>query len=67
MYSKAETAFKAANVVLEEVWVFVQVDRFQGKFAETFATVSVGRRGGRDTSSAEFGTCTILIKLANRR
>lgn len=43
VHGQAETAFKAADVVLEEVRVFVEVDGFEGEFAQAFATVCVGR------------------------
>ena len=39
---KTEPAFERADMVFEEVWVFVEIDGFEGKFAETFAAVSVG-------------------------
>ena len=39
---KAETAFEATNMVLEEVWVLVKVDGFKRKLAKTFATVGIG-------------------------
>lgn len=43
VHGQAETAFEAADVVLEEVRVFVEVDGFEGEFAQAFATVCVGR------------------------
>jgi hypothetical protein len=51
---QAEAALEAADVVLEEVRVFVEVDGFEGEFAESFASVCVccGVRG--DTAAAEF-------------
>ena len=39
---EAEPAFEGADVILEEIWVFVEVDRFEGELAETFAPVGVG-------------------------
>ena len=39
---EAEAAFEGADVVFEEVWVFVEVDGFEGEFAETLASVGVG-------------------------
>ena len=51
-------------MVLEEVWVLVEVDGLERKLAETFATVGI-RSGSRgDTSATELGTCTILGALA---
>ena len=42
MNCEAESAFEAADVIFEEVGVFVQVDGFEGEFSETFATVGIG-------------------------
>ena len=39
---EAEAAFEGADVVFEEVWVFVEVDGFEGEFAETLSSVGVG-------------------------
>ena len=41
VYGQTESTFEAADVVFENVGVFVQVDGFEGEFAETFATVGV--------------------------
>lgn len=42
MDCETEAAFEGADVVLEEVRVFVEVDGFEGEFAETLASVGVG-------------------------
>lgn len=42
MYCEAETALERANVVLEEVGVFVKIDGFEGEFAKSFATIGIG-------------------------
>jgi hypothetical protein len=56
VHSETETTFEAANMVFEEVGVFIEVDGFESKFAETFAAVgiSLGLRG--DAASAKFRT-----------
>lgn len=58
---QAEAAFEGADVVLEEVGVFVQVDGFQGELAQPLASVGVGGGGRGDTSAAELGACAVLI------
>ena len=42
MYCETEPTFEGADVVLEEVGVFVQIDGFEGEFAETLSSVGVG-------------------------
>ncbi len=39
---ETKPAFEGADVVFEEVRVFVEVDGFEGKFSETFTPVGVG-------------------------
>jgi len=39
---QAEAALEAADMVLEEVRVLVEVDRLEGELAETLAAVCVG-------------------------
>ena len=51
---QAEPAFERAQVVAEDVWVFVEVDGFEGKLAEAFASVGVGGGVGGDAAAAEF-------------
>ena len=63
VHGETETAFEAADMVLEEVRVFVEVDGFEGEFAQAFATVCVGCRVGGDSSAAEFGACSVLFSL----
>ena len=58
---QAEAAFEAADVVLEEVGVFVEIDRFEGEFAQTFAAVGVCGGGGSDTAAAELGASAVLV------
>jgi hypothetical protein len=58
---QAEAALKATDMVLEEVRIFVEVDGFEGEFAEPFASVCVccGVRG--DAAAPEFRTCAVLL------
>ena len=60
MYCEAETALEGADVVLEEVGVFVKIDGFKGEFAKSFAAVGVGGRVRRYSSPTEFGARSIL-------
>jgi hypothetical protein len=62
---QAETAFKASDVVLEEVGVFVEVDGLEGELAEALAAVCIGCGLGGDSSAAEFGTGAILGECQN--
>lgn len=57
---QAQTTLEASHMVLEEVGILVEVDRLEGEFAETFATVCIGRGLRCDTAATEFGSCTIL-------
>jgi hypothetical protein len=57
---ETEAAFEGADVVLEEVWVFVEVYGFEGELAESFAAVGVRGGLGCYSSAAEFRTCAIL-------
>jgi hypothetical protein len=57
---QAETAFKASDMVLEEVGVLIEVDRLKGELAKTLATVCV-RCGVRcNTTATELGSCAVL-------
>ena len=47
-------------MILEEVRVFVEVDGFEGEFAETFSSVGIGGRMRCDSSAAEFGAGSVL-------
>lgn len=60
MYCETEPTLKGADVVLEEVGVFVQIDGFEGEFAETFSAVGVGGGVGCYSSTAEFGAGSVL-------
>jgi hypothetical protein len=58
---QAETALEGADVVFEEVGIFVEVDGFEGEFAQALATVGVGGFFGGDTAAAELGSGAILV------
>lgn len=60
---QAQAALETADVVFEEVGIFVKIDGFEGEFAEAFATVGVCGRVGGYASAAEFGTCSVLLLL----
>ena len=60
MHCEAETAFEGADMIFEEVGVFVEIDGFEGEFAKSFAAVGVGGRVRCDSSSAEFGASSVL-------
>jgi hypothetical protein len=57
---QAQTALEAADMVLKEVGVFIEVDRLQGEPSETFSSVRIGGGLRCDTTTAELGTCSIL-------
>jgi len=57
---QAEAALEAADVVLKEVRVLVEVDRLEGELAEALAAVCVGCGLGGYTSATEFGAGAIL-------
>jgi len=61
MDGKTKAAFERPDVVLEEVGVFVEIDCFEGEFAQAFATVSVGGGSGGDAAAAEFRTGAVLV------
>ena len=48
-------------MVFEEVRIFVKVDRFEGKFSQSFPTVSVGCRVRGDTTATKFGPGAVLV------
>lgn len=48
-------------MVLEEVWVFVEIDGFEGELAKALATVGVGGGCGGDTTAAELGASAVLV------
>ena len=60
MYCEAEPALERADVIFEEVRVFVEIDGFEREFAETFSSVGVGGGVRCYSSAAEFGAGSIL-------
>lgn len=57
---QAEATLEAADVVLEEVGVFIKVDCFQGELAQALASVGVGCGLVGDATAAELGACSVL-------
>jgi hypothetical protein len=49
-------------MVLEKIWVFVEIDRFESKFAEAFTSVGIARGLRGDAATAEFRACAVLSK-----
>ena len=60
MYCEAETALEGADVVLEEVGVFVKIDGFEGEFAKSFTAVGIGSGVRCYSTSTEFGASSVL-------
>ena len=60
MYCETEPTFERADVVLEEVRVFVEVNGFKGQFAETLSSVSISGGLRCYSSTAEFGAGSVL-------
>jgi hypothetical protein len=60
MNRKAKATFEAPNMVLEEVRVFVEINRFQRKFSQTLSPVGIGSGRRSDTSTAKFRAGAIL-------
>lgn len=58
---EAETALEGADVVFEEVRVFVEVDGFEGEFSQAFAAVCGCCFFGGDATAAELGAGAVLI------
>lgn len=65
MNSQAKTTLEAANMILEEVGVFVEVYSLKRKLSQALSAVGVGSGGAGDTAAAELGTCTILYMSAS--
>jgi hypothetical protein len=63
--SQAKTTLEAADMVLEEVGVFIEVDGLKRKLSQTLPAVSIGSGGAGDTAAAELRTCTILYMSAS--
>ena len=52
-------------MVFEEVRVFVEVDGFEGEFAQALAAVGVGGFFGGDTTAAELGARAVLLQVSD--
>lgn len=61
MDGEAETTFEGADVVFEEVRVFVEVDGLQGEFTQTFTSVGVGGALGGDATTSELRAGAVLV------
>jgi len=61
MDGQTEATFERPDVVLEEVGIFVEIDCFEGEFAEAFAAVGIGGGGGGDAAATEFGAGAVLV------
>ena len=61
MDCKAEPTFEGSNMVFEEVGIFVEVNGFEGEFAQSFATVSVGGGLRSNAAAAKFRAGAILV------
>lgn len=62
---ETETALETSDMIFEEVRILIQVNVFEGKLAQTLATVSVGCGAVGDTTATEFGSCSVLeVSLA---
>ena len=61
---QAESALEAADVVFEEIGVFVEVDCFQRELAQALATVGVGCGPVGDAAAAELGACSVLESVS---
>lgn len=57
---QAEATFEAADVVLEEVGVLVEIDGLESELSETLTAVGVGDRGRGDATAAKLGAGTVL-------
>ena len=60
MHGETQPTFEGADVIFEEVGVFVEVDGFEGELAETLSSVGVGRGVRCYSSAAEFGAGSVL-------
>ena len=63
---EAEPAFERAEVVAEDVGVFVEVDGLEREFAEAFAAVGIRGGVGSYAAAAEFGACAVLVDEARK-
>ena len=65
--SKTQATFERANMILEEVRVFVEINGFQRKLPQTFSSIGIGGGLGGYTSTTKFTTRSILkIDVSDR-
>lgn len=62
---ETEPALKRANVILEEIRIFLKIDRFKSQFTEALSSIGVGARVGGNTSAAKFASSTVLDGLVS--
>lgn len=59
---QTQAALEAADMVLEEVWILVEVDGLQRELSKTLTTVCIGGGSGSYTAAAKLGTRAILLQ-----
>lgn len=60
MHREAKTTLEGADMVFEEIGVFIEIDRFQCKLSKTFASIGIGGRVRGYTTSTKFATGAVL-------
>ena len=61
MDCETETAFEGADVVFEEIGIFVEVDCLKRKFSKAFPSVGVGCAVRGHAAAAELGAGSVLV------
>lgn len=67
MDCETETALEGADVVFEEVRVFVEVDGFESEFAQAFTPVGGCCFFGGDATAAKLGAGAVLVVHGYKR
>ena len=60
MNGETKSAFEGANMVFEEIRIFVEVDCFESELPKTLSAVGICAGEGCDASTAEFATGAVL-------
>jgi len=60
MNGKAETAFERADMVFEEIRIFVQIDGLERELPQSLTSICIGTGIRGDTAAAEFRASTVL-------
>ena len=63
VYSQTEPTLEAAQMVAEDVWILVEIDRLERELAQALAPVGICRGLGGDTAAAKLGAGAILEKI----